>query len=1021
MNDLLKRVHLKIGDKSNGFEVISVKEVEDYHSVGIRLRHIKTGAEVYHLFNNDRENLFAFAFKTPPDDSTGVAHIVEHSVLSGSKRFPVKEPFVVLLNSSMNTYLNAMTFPDKTVYPASSLVEKDFYNLMLVYGDAVFFPLMRKETFMQEAYHVEFGGESSSGNSLGSGETDKVARFVGVVFNEMKGAYSDPEVLVEDMSYRSLFPDTPYGFDSGGEPWSIPDLTYEKFLNFHRRYYHPSNSHIFLYGNISTEKHLDFLNREFLSKFEPLDINVEIPFQTEWGKPVVVERTYPLKKGTDTGRKTTVLLNWAAVPVTDPYRLIIMEVISELLVGNPGSPLRKRLIESRLGEDLAPGTGLTTELKQSVFSVGLRGTDRERREAIENLVFDTLEELVAQGIDRELVDAAVHRVEFRNREIRGNGAPFALRLMRKTLRGWLHGLEPEETLIFNDYMDRLKSEIDNGFKLESLIKEVFLDNRHRSTVVVYPDPEYKDRISIAIDEKLAKIVSLMGESDRERVKKEVEKLRNFLESPDSKEDLDKIPTLRVEDIPESVEKIPIEEIDVEGCDLYFHDIYTNGVIYLDIGFDISHIDENMRILLPLLGRVICKSGLKDKKYDEVARLLAKFTGGFYTTLELSNIVGQPIDTFSTHMFFRVKALKARFSRAVSLVREIICKADFSDREHLKNVLVEFRNDFKGELIPEGHLFAMLRARSMVSKPARIEEIWQGVSQYIFLNYLVEKADREVGFIDELAETLESLREIILKGQMILNVTASLEDRNDVLMAIRKEFLDQFTHGEGREGMVNKGKGFSEFIESLKADPLISGKTGRECETLAVSSKVGFVSKALKARRFGDGREPFQSILAHLLRTGYLWERIRMKGGAYGAFAFNYSSEGTFVLCSYRDPNIVNTLLEYRNGLSSIEELSDRQFKNSILGTIGREERPIDPGEKGFVSLKRLLGKITDELREERRKIMKFASREAIVRVAHELESAYSKGGTVVIAGREMIEREKEHDEKISKNIFELPE
>ncbi len=1015
MEELLKRVNLKVGDKLYGFEVLSIRSVNDYRSIGIRLRHTKTGADIYHLFNDDRENLFAFAFKTPPGDSTGVAHIVEHSVLSGSRRFPVKEPFVVLLNSSMNTYLNAMTFPDKTVYPASSLVEKDFYNLMLVYGDAVFFPLMRKETFMQEAYHIEFENFSSKGISNNEGDKGR-AKFVGVVFNEMKGAYSDPESIVEDASYRSLFPDTPYGFDSGGEPWSIPDLTYEDFLDFHRRYYHPSNSRIFLYGNIPTEKHLEFLNREFLSKFERLDINVDIPLQKRWNNPVIVEKTYPLREGSNTSGKSTILLNWATVPVTDPYKLVVMEVVSELLIGNAGSPLRKRLVESGLGEDLAPGTGLTTELKQSVFSVGLRGTDREKREAIENLVFETLNELITDGIDRELIDAAIHRVEFRNREIRGNGNPFALKLMRKALRGWLHNREPEETLVFNEYIERLKAEVDGSAVVERLIKDIIVDNRHRSTVVVYPDPEYKDRVSIAIDEKLNKIVSNIGERDRKQIEEEIKRLKSFIESPDAPEDLDKIPSLEIEEIPEEVEQIPIEEITVRKSNLYFHDIYTNGVIYLDVGFDISHLDEKMKILLPILGRVICKSGLKDKRYDEVARLLAKFTGGFYASLVLNNIVDKSVDAFSSHIFFRVKALKSRFNDAISLVKRLIFSADFSDKKHLRDILVELRNDFKSELIPEGHLFAILRSRSALSKPARLEELWKGISQYVFLDRLVEMLERYS--IDNLIKTLEILRDRMLRGRMVINLTAPLSERNEIVRVTKKNFLGEFKHLT--ETNDTDGGWVEEFVSSFMNDPLVEMEN-REYETFIISSKVGFVSKAIQARRIGDKEEPLQSILAHALRTGYLWENVRMKGGAYGAMSYNYGNEGAFVLCSYRDPNIVSTLKEYERAFLFVKNMSDKQFKNSILGTVGRDERPIDPGERGFVSLRRRLAGITDDLRRERRRTMKFASRDGLVKIAEELRGRSDRGIIVIIAGSEMLNREKERDKRIAENIFEIPE
>ncbi len=1020
MSSLVSKVSFNVGDKIHGFRVVSIKDVEDYRSVGIRLKHDKTGADIYHLFNDDRENLFAFGFKTPPPDSSGVAHIVEHSVLSGSRRFPVKEPFVALLNSSMNTFLNAMTFPDKTVYPASSIVEKDFYNLMLVYGDAVFFPLMRKETFLQEAYHLEFGGCEGEGN----------AKFVGVVFNEMKGAYSDPDSLVEDLSYRSLFPDTPYGFDSGGEPWSIPDLTYEEFVDFHRRYYHPSNSRIFLYGNIPTERHLEFLDREFLSHFDRLDMELDIPFQERWEKPIVVERTYPLKEGSDTKNKSSVLVNWATVPVTDPYNLMVMEVLSEILVGNAGSPLRKRLVESGLGEDLSPLTGFTTELKQTIFSVGLRGTDRDKREAIEGVIFDTLQGLIKEGIPEDLMAAAIHRVEFRNREIRGNGSPYALKLMRKTFRGWLHGLDPEATLVFNPYIERFKSEIGKTLRIEKFLDSILVNNKHRATVVVYPDPDYRDNISILIEKKLKEKLASITDEERAKIEEENARLKELLDKPDSPEDVDKIPVVDIEDIPDEVERIPTEKFRVEDYEVYFHDIYTNGIVYVDIGFDISGLDDMLMLFIPLLGRAICKSGLKEKRYDEVAKLLAMLTGGFYSSLDTTVYVGKPTSDFSNHIFFRVKFLKSKLMDALTLVSNLITGADFFDSKHLKDILLELRNDFKGDLIPEGHLFTLLRARAGLSEPARKEELWKGLSQYVFLDALVKRVEGDISFLPVL---LESLRDFMVTNRMILNVTCSREDIDDVVKGLEEIIGSRVAKSvkdiQLKEGILNieLWKIVDSIINHSPVKNILNGagrdntEEGKVYETFGVSSKVGFVAEALPGFRIGDTKEPSQSVLAHLLRTSYLWETVRMKGGAYGAFALNYNNEGSFVFGSYRDPNIVSTLEAYRESFSFVSKITEKQVRNSILGTIGRDDKPLDPSEKGFVGLKRYLSGVTDDIRLDRRKNIKQIDLRTLADIANELKSRLERAKVVILAGKQMIETEGGKDSNIARNVFDIPE
>ena len=364
---------LKPGDELFGFRVLSMGELPEYRCSSIWLVHTATGLEVLHLAGNDPENVFGFAFRTPPADDTGVAHIVEHAVLAGSQRFPLKEPFAVLLKGSMHTFLNAFTFPDKTVYPASSMLEKDFYNLMLVYGDAVFHPLLRSETFMQEAHRLEFRKRGNSADIL---------EIVGVVYNEMKGSYADPDAVAAKWALRSLFPESPYGRDSGGDPDVIPSLSLDALKQYHGRYYHPSNCRVFLYGNIPTERHLEFLDREFLSGFSRLSVDSEIPDQPKWNRPDQITETYPVDPKSSLEKKTTVSLNWLTVPVTDPLSSLGMELLAEILVGNAGSPLRKRLVESHLGEDISPVTGLETEVKQLVFSVGLRGSEPERAAAV---------------------------------------------------------------------------------------------------------------------------------------------------------------------------------------------------------------------------------------------------------------------------------------------------------------------------------------------------------------------------------------------------------------------------------------------------------------------------------------------------------------------------------------------------------------------------------------------------------------------------------------------------------------
>ncbi len=677
----MEKINLNNGSIYAGFKVLYVKKIDEYRSIAVRLRHMATGADIFHLYNDDNENLFSFCFKTPPKDNTGVAHIVEHSVLSGSSRFPLKEPFAALLNSSMYTFLNAMTFPDKTVYPAGSINEQDFYNLMLVYGDAVFSPLLREETFMQEACHLEY---------------DRDIALAGVVFNEMKGAYSDPDSVAGEWAYRSLFPDTAYRHDSGGEPSAIPDLSYGEFLDFHKKYYHPSNCRIFLYGNIPTEKHLDFLEHNFLSGFSERSGSIVINNQPRWSKPIRVEKTFPVKSKDSLKGKSTVLINWLTVPVTDPCRVLIMEVLAEILIGNAGSPLRKALAESPFGEDMSPVSGLESELKELVFSVGIRGTNPENADDIEALVFGVLQDLSENGVDSRLIKAALHTVEFHNREIRGGGAPYALKLMRKTLRGWLHGENPEATLLFNPFMEKLKKKIDDSDSFfEKVIYDILIGNLHRSRLIVHP--ETKDAVSEEIDKKIKYIKNRLSEKDLEEITTKNKELKKYLKKPDSPENINKIPVLELKDIPDRVTEIPCETLKLnDNSILFFHDIYTNGVVYIDIAVDIGNLPDEALIYLPVFGRAVCRSGIRGIGYDEMAQRLALTTGGFFAAIDASSMVNSTGNS-AKYIFFRMKTLSGDLEESLELIRELIRGADFSDYKRLKDLVIELRNDLKSEI------------------------------------------------------------------------------------------------------------------------------------------------------------------------------------------------------------------------------------------------------------------------------------------------------------------------------------
>ena len=579
------------GEIVAGFRVKRTREVPEYKSRGILLEHQVTGCQVYHLVNEEPENLFAYVFKTPPRDSKGTSHIIEHSVLSGSRRFPIKDPFVALMKGSMNTFLNAMTYPDKTVYPASSTVEKDFFNLLEVYTDAVFFPLLRREIFHQEGRRVELDANLNPS-------------IEGVVYNEMKGNYSNHESIVGEWSYRLLFPESVYRFDSGGEPSAIRDLGYDEFVEFHRQWYHPSNCKIFLYGNIDTAKILGFIEEHALSEFSKLEVDASITHQPRWSAPISMDRTSPLAEGDSPVGKASITLNWLTIMIDDPYSVLALEVLDEILLGNPGAPMHKLIVESGLGEDLSPVSGIDTNTMEVVFSFGIRGSDSEKKDSFEKLVLDELERLTVDGIPRDVIEGALRRVEFRNREIKG-GVPFGLRLMGKSLRGWLHDSEPESTLEFEPWMEKLKKDAEYEGYFEKLIRTSFLENVHRATVIVTPSENHAKE---ELEEFSAWAESTKKGLTEENVKEIQEDLKgwsHFQETPDKPEDLDRVPCLSIEDAPRKVEGIDTKELEIKQVQTYTLDQFTNGIVYIDISFDIVDLETKLLKVLPLLARCVC--------------------------------------------------------------------------------------------------------------------------------------------------------------------------------------------------------------------------------------------------------------------------------------------------------------------------------------------------------------------------------------------------------------------------------
>ncbi|HTO23653.1 MAG TPA: insulinase family protein, partial [Spirochaetia bacterium] len=828
---------------------------------------------------------------------------------------------------------------------------------------------------------------------------------------------SSPDSVVSEWISRSLFPDTPYSHDSGGDPAHIPSLTLDAVRAFHARYYHPSNCRIFLYGDIPLGEILSFLDSSYLGGFSAARVDSSLPLQAAWQQPRRRQKTFPVKPGTPPAGRSSVTVSWMLPAVTDPVELVTHEVLSELLVESAGSPLRKALVDSGLGEDLSPASGLETDVKQMAFTVGLRGTEADREAAIEKLVLDCCAGLARDGLDPVLVQSMMNRVEFRHREIKGGGGPYALRLMGRALRGWVHGADPFASLGFDAAMAELKKRMASRPRyLEECLQRGLVANPHRLTLVVTPDAGQEARESAAEAARLAALVDPLGAAQREAVLRDARAFKEYQLAPDAAEEVARIPSLRRSDIPAGVERIPRQETRTRGgVPLALHDIFTNEIVYLDLVFPTQGLAPESSLLLPLFGRAVTGMGLPGVAYDRVALDLFRLTGGFSASLDVGGIAGRP-EEFGQFLFFRTRCLRPFLEEAATLVSRLLAEADFRDLSRLRDILLELRNDMKSALIPGGHQFAMLRAASMISESVAREEQWRGVTQLLFLDGIAQSLDRE---LPRVAEALEGIRsQLLVRPLLSANATAvsaafpGIEAAVDALAGKLPGAPPAGTGDSVRPAAIGRSPGRAG-----------NGAGGPRAESLVASASVGYVARAMPGFRYEHPLNGPVAVLGHLLSTGYLWEKVRMEGGAYGAFSYPRNMDGLFLLGSYRDPNIVSTLKAFREGLSVMESgpRDAGEVDKAVIGTVGREDRPMDPGEKGFVSLQRSLHGITDEARQARRTSLLAVDRRGISEAARGLIQEFEKGFTAVIASRASLAEAQKQVPELGARVTDLPE
>lgn len=953
-------------DEIHGFRITGVTPVPEIRVTAYEATHAVTGARLLHLHGEDRENWYAVTFRTPPADSTGVAHILEHSVLAGSQRFPVRDAFNELGKGTLRTFLNAFTAPDFTCYPMASQVRADFYNLATVYTDLVFRPLLRKSTFMQEGHHLEI-------------DDDGHLSISGIVYNEMKGAYASADNMTERATLQTLFPDTAYGFESGGDPDRIPDLTYEGFREFHRRYYSASNARIFLYGDIPIADHLAFLSEQ-LASHSRIEVDSSVPEQRRWESPRSRREEFPVEPDEPLEKKAMVNVAWLTAPMSDSAERLVLEVLAEALVGNAAGPLRKVLIESGLGEDLTTSTGLQSWYRQIPFVVGLRGTEPDRAEEIERLALATLDQLAREGLPRDLLEAAFHQVEYAGRSIPPHrGLIMLFRLMPV----WLHDLDPLDPLRFPTLVEDLRRRWEAEPRLfADAARRWLVDNPHRLRLVSAPSRTAAAEFDARVESRLRRLADGMSETDKAEVRQVADALREEQRAAEPPEALATLPRLRIEEIPREAETIPTAERREDGSAIQEHDLFTNGIVYLDLAFDVSDLAEEEHDLLSLFGAVSTEMGAGGQDYAEFATRKALVTGGVGIDLRARERArgGSTLQLLT----LRASALRRNVPKMIGVLRDVLLRGDLADTARLHDILSEERNGLRAALVPRGHSYAWRAAASSLSTAAWRDEQWHGVTQLRRLNRLFKQFEAEV---EPLRGRLAALRSrVFRRGRLNVNLTGDAES----LRATKEPLADLFA--------------------ALPAGGEAAG--AREATApvrrrgVGVSGKVCYVARVMRVPKYVEPGAPELMTLANHLSDGVLYKKIRVEGGAYGGSAQYNPNLGHLAFLSYRDPNLEKTVEVYDRCLEMFleEPLDDDTVRKTVIGTVADLDRPMNPATKGYVAFDRRIAGITDEDRQRFRDAVLAIDAAALRRAAVEiLRPAMAEARQAVLASKERIE------------------
>ena len=944
---------------------LKTKFIEDIQSNVTIYKHNKTNACICTIENDDNNKVFSIAFRTPPMNNGGLTHIIEHTVLCGSKSFPVKDPFVELVKGSLNTFLNATTYPDKTMYPCASQNDKDFKNLMSVYMDAVFYPQIysHEEIFMQEGWHHHILDEN-----------DPVT-YNGVVYNEMKGAFSDPQQILFRNLMHSLYPDTAYGFESGGDPTYIPDLTYEEFKEFHSKYYHPSNSYIFLYGNCDMEERMNWLDKEYLSNFEAIDFDTEIKYQEPFAKPIYQTNYYPVAKEVPLENKSFLSYNVAFPSTLDAKKMIATSILVDVLLNNPGAPLKQALIDAKLGADVM--AAFDDGLLQPLLAIIVVNADEKREQEFIDLVNASIKDILDKGLDHNALRSLINYQEFKVREGKFSYMPKGLEIEMTCLNSWLYSEDlPFAKLENLKYFQELKDELDQGY-FEEIISNLILNNPHKTYVKLCPSHTCAEEKEQALETKLKNFKDSLSKEELQALIEKNKALQVYQSTPSTEEAIATLPKLSLEDLNPNPEKLNCEKL-TDTFDILYSEYFTNGIDYINYSFDMTGVDGTNIQYAQLLCDLFTNLSTSEQSYFEIHQFIQNFTGGIkfavspYKTLEKENKV-----TFSVSF----SALEENVEKVNAMLSEIIKKTNFKDFKRLYERLNELNAGLEMSVANRGHVVSLLRAASYLDETSYLSDAISGIGYIDFVHDIFYNYEEKKEILSSQLEALCS--KIFNQKKFYLGFTGKRTALEKAL-----PFVHQFY-----DGLEKSAYRFtSNFKSTLKN------------EGIKTQFDVNFVA------RTGAYKAPFHGamyVLNNALSLDYLWMQVRVHGGAYGCM-LNTPVTGTIGFTSYRDPEVERTKQVYEDVVSYIENLNpteDELLKYKI-GAIGGLDSVLHVSDKGAKAQSNFLSGNTYEVQRKYRQEAIAATKEDLTSLAPRFKEALSSNSICVIGNANKVENAK---------------